>query len=303
VQVILVGDFLQLPPVATEDELEILRSLGYRSQFAFSARALDHAPVQPVELEYVFRQGEMAFIDVLARIRTGQDLDEAVQILNRRCTGPHRHGAEPILLTPTRAAADRYNWAGLNQISGPVAVFDARIEGKLNINKSRLPVPERVELKVGARVMAAKNDSGHRWVNGSLGTVTAIDADDVTVRFDRTKDEHRVGRAVWEKVTQKWDERRQRIISSRIAAYTQVPLVPAWAITIHKAQGLTLDDVRIDLGYGAWAPGQVYVALSRARTLDGLSLTRKIRAGEVKVDPILLDFVNWLRREIASPQD
>jgi ATP-dependent DNA helicase PIF1 len=295
VQVVLVGDFLQLPPVTKLEEWSILQALKYRSPYAFSAHVLDNVPVKVVELEKVHRQSEVEFIDILARIRSGGDMGIAVRTLNERCMGSHRADAKPILLTPTRAAAERYNREGLEMIPTPSVFFDARIEGDLHVQHDQLPVPERLELKVGARVMAAKNDPAHRWVNGSLGTVSSLGRDDVGIKFDHDVNECRVGRAVWEKQRQEWDVGNQRIRSVRVAAYSQLPLVPAWAITIHKAQGLSLDDVRIDLGHGAFASGQVYVALSRAKTLRGLSLTREIRIAEVKTDPMLLDFIGWLR--------
>jgi ATP-dependent DNA helicase PIF1 len=295
VQVVLVGDFLQLPPVAKAEEFGLLQGLGYRSPHLFSSRVLENAPVSVIEFDQVHRQSETEFVELLAKIRMGDDLEDAVGILNERCARPHRERAKPILLTPTRAAAEHYNQGGLDAIPDEPVAFDAKIEGTLNIQTDQLPVPERLELKVGARVMAAKNDPGRRWVNGSLGTVTSLGEDDVGVLFDHDPNEYRIGRAVWEKQRQEWDDTRQRIKSKRVAAYSQIPLLPAWAITIHKSQGLSLDDVRVDLGRGAFASGQVYVALSRAKTLSGLSLTRKIRAGEIKTDLMLLEFVGWLR--------
>lgn len=294
VQVVLVGDFLQLPPVVQQDDLPILHGLGYRSPFAFSARALSNEQFVPVELTRVYRQDDQAFIDTLATIRAGQGVDEALNFINSRCARPHRQGREPILLTPTRAAADRYNRDGMDRLPGASTLYEARIEGQLDIAKDRLPAPERLELKVGARVMAVKNDLGHRWVNGSLGTVTGLQRDHAMVRFDRDGNQYQVERAIWEKVRQVWDDEHKCIRSTRVAAYTQLPLTPAWAVTIHKAQGLSLDDVRVDLGHGAFASGHVYVALSRARTLDGLSLTRPIKAAEVKLDPMLRDLSTWL---------
>ena len=296
VQVVLVGDFLQLPPVVERDHLPILQALGYENPFAFSAKVLNQVGVETIELDHVYRQEEQAFVDILAKLRTGEDVEEAVRRLNERCVKPHRADATPILLTPTRAAAERYNRDGLERIAGPGVEYAARIDGKLEVAQDRLPVPERLELKVGARVMAVRNDLSKRWVNGSLGTVTALEPERVLVQFDHEPVSHAVERASWEKVRQEWNDASQSIASTTLAAYSQIPLLPAWAITIHKAQGLSLDDVRLDLGRGAFASGQLYVALSRARTLDGLSLTRMIRPNDVMVDSMLLDFVRWLRK-------
>ena len=296
VQVVLVGDFLQLSPVVERNDLPILQGLGYASPFAFSARVLTDAAVDVIEFEHVYRQEEQAFIDLLAKIRTGEDVEEAVRQLNERCVGPHRAGITPILLTPTRAAADRYNQEGMERIESPVVIYAATVEGTLGVDGDRLPVPAQLPLKVGARVMAVKNDSLKRWVNGSLGTVVATEPNRVAVRFDGDGKTHPVEPVAWEKIRQDWDEANQSITATSVAAYTQIPLLPAWSVTVHKAQGLSLDDVRLDLGRGAFASGQVYVALSRARTLDGLSLTRPINPSDVKVDPALLDFTRWLRK-------
>jgi ATP-dependent DNA helicase PIF1 len=151
--------------------------------------------------------------------------------------------------------------------------------------------------------MAVKNDAGGRFVNGSLGTVTALSEDGATVAFDRGRGEHLVSPVAWEKVRQQWNEKTRRIDTEVVGAYRQIPLIPAWAVTIHKAQGLTLDDVRIDLGSGAFAPGQVYVALSRVRSMAGLSFARPLRPGDIRVDAMLVDFMRWAQLEGApGPQ-
>src|SRR3954453_18202336 len=295
VQVVMVGDFLQLPPVVENDHRPLLHGLGYRTPYAFSARVLENVLVTTVSLEHVYRQDERDFIDILSQIRMGEGLPDAVTFLNERCVGPHRATAQPLLLTPTKAAAERYNQRGLNALSADPVIFRAEITGRLEIDRDRLPVPERLELRVGARVMAMKNDPEGRWYNGSLGTVKSIDEGGVSVRFDRSGNEYLVSRAEWTKVRQEWNEESQSIENRQAGAYWQIPLIPAWAITIHKAQDLTLDDVRLDFGSGAFAAGQVYVALSRVRTLAGLSLARPLRPTEVQADPMLLGFMEWVQ--------
>lgn len=294
VQVIMVGDFLQLPPVVEQEHRPLLHALGYRSPFSFSAHVLQNAPVSVVSLEQVHRQEEQEFIELLGRIRTGESANEVVNVLNARCHGQHRAGVTPLLLTPTRAAADRYNRAGLAALPGEPCYFHAEITGKLEIDKDRLPVPEHLQLRVGARVMAAKNDSQGRWINGSLGTVSRLEPKCAYVKFDRSNEEHPVTAASWEKVRQIWNHAENKIENQVIGAYKQLPLLPAWAITIHKAQGLTLDDVRIDLGHGAFESGQVYVALSRVRTIAGLSFARPLREADLKANPMVVEFMEWL---------
>src|SRR3954447_3825482 len=293
VQVVMVGDFLQLPPVVESGHRPLLHGLGYHTPYAFSAHALEHVPVTTVSLELVYRQDQRDFINILSQIRVGEGIPEAVTLLNKRCVGPHLSAAQPLLFTSTKAAAERYNHSGLNALSSDPVVFKAEITGRLEIDRDRLPVPEHLELRVGARVMAVKNDPEGCWYNGSLGTVKRIEEGEVFVCFDRSGEEHLVSGAEWTKVRQEWNEESQTIENQQIGAYRQIPLIPAWAITIHKAQGLTLDDVRLDLGSGAFAPGQVYVALSRVRTLAGLSLARPLRSTEVQADPMLLGFMEW----------
>jgi ATP-dependent DNA helicase PIF1 len=146
-----------------------------------------------------------------------------------------------------------------------------------------------------------RNDPGGRFVNGTLGTVTRFDDDGgVFVQFDRRRDEDLVVPVTWEKIRQQWNEAESRIENQVVGTYKQIPLIHAWAVTIHKAQGLTLDDVRVDLGSGAFAPGQVYVALSRVRTLDGLSFARPLRASDVRADPVLVAFTKWVRDQSAA---
>ncbi len=288
VQVMMVGDFLQLPPVVRDDDRAILRQLGYETPFAFSARVFRNMQVTRVSLDHVFRQNEKDFIDILGKIRSGQDLGQTVQFINQLCHRPHREGVTPLLLTSTLAAAERYNREGLERLKDQPSIFAAETKGKTE----GLQIPQPLELKPGARVMATRNDPERRWINGSLGTVTRIIGDDVHVRFDRADEEYHVEPVKWEKIRQVWNAAENKIENEVIGAFEQLPLMHAWAITIHKAQGLTLDDVRIDFGAGAFAPGQVYVALSRVRTLDGLSLTRPLRTGDLMVDPLLQAFIN-----------
>jgi ATP-dependent DNA helicase PIF1 len=301
VQIVMVGDFLQLPPVVQEQDWPMLEGLGYRAPYAFNAHALQSLPVETVTLDRVWRQGESDFVDILGCIRSREGIAEALEQLNARCAGPHRDGVKPLLLTPTRAAAERYNHQGLAALGNARAGFRATYERDFAIGAVNLPVPEYIELAAGARVMAVRNDPGGRFVNGTLGTVTRLDTDGVFVQFDRRRDEDLVEPVTWEKVRQRWNEAESRIESEVVGTYRQIPLIHAWAVTIHKAQGLTLDDVRVDLGAGAFAPGQVYVALSRVRTIAGLSFARPLRPSDVRADPVLIAFTKWAQAQAGAP--
>ncbi len=286
VQVVMVGDFLQLPPVVQGHDWPLLEGLGYEAPYAFNAHVLKEMPARTVTLDHVWRQDEQDFVDILGHIRSRDEVADALAALNGRCVGPHRGGVQPLLLTPTRAAAERHNRDGLTALGAAPVGFHAVIERDFALGAANLPVPEYLELAAGTRVMAVRNDPQGRFVNGSLGTVTRVAPEGAFVLFDRRPNELLVPAATWEKVRQQWNETTQRIENEVVGTYRQLPLIHAWAVTIHKAQGLTLDDVRVDLGAGAFAPGQVYVALSRVRTMAGLSFARPLRPADVKAGPI-----------------
>ena len=283
VQLLLVGDFLQLPPVVSREEGEMLERLRYELEFAFAAHAMKHANQRWYELEQVHRQADPLFVECLGNIRIGEDLRTTVTILNERCYRPHRPGYEPIVLCPTNARADEYSRIALEKVEGGERVFDCQISGKFTPGKDKLPAPEFLRLKKGTRVMAVKNDIGKQWVNGSLGTVTELGSDHVGVLFDDGTN-CRVDYETWEKVEYRWNSCAERIEHAVVGTFTQIPLTPASALTIHKAQGLTLNDVRVDLDGGTFSPGHAYVALSRTRSLEGLSLQRPLRVQDVRLD-------------------
>ncbi len=294
-RMLFVGDFYQLPPVAPRGEAQMLHQMGYESPFAYSAHVFREEPLAVYSLTQVYRQNEPEFLDILSDIRSGQDVEYALERLNNRCAGPHREGVTPLLLTGTNATAARYNQEGLAQIDLPSLHFEGRTKGKFNINTDRLGAPPLLELKMGARVMALKNDMKRRWVNGSIGTVKALEPGKVTVEFDNGKTGV-IEPDDWDTIRYAWDEAANAPKAEVIGSYSQIPLSLAWAVTIHKAQGLTLDDVRVDLERGAFAAGQAYVALSRSRTLDGLSLTRPLGPRDIMVEESHEDALRRLNR-------
>ncbi|MBB6307332.1 ATP-dependent DNA helicase [Xanthobacter tagetidis] len=283
VQMVLVGDFLQLPPVVPMAEQEMLGRMGYEGPFAFQSKALAEQETDGVPFTHVHRQTDRGFIAMLDALRRGRGAREAAEALNAACVRPHRDGAQPVLLTPTNARADAYNARGLAALPGEGRAFGGLVKGEFGLDGDRLPVPEQLVLKPGARVMALRNDPARRWVNGSVGTVLGLGAHSAVVKLD-TGPIVEIEAFTWERIRYGWDEPSGRLETQVVGTFTQLPLAPAWALTMHKAQGLTLDDVRIDFGDGAFAPGQAYVALSRARSLEGLSLVREIRGTDVRVN-------------------
>lgn len=292
--VLFFGDFLQLPPIVPNQDAEILYQMGYRAPYALNAHVFKNASPHFMGLNKVYRQKDEDFLALLSNIRTGAYLDQTLEVLNEECAGPHRAGHVPILLTGTNATANRYNRDEMTKLSEKAALFTAKSVGKFDAAKLRPPAPEKLELKIGARVIALRNDQTRRWVNGSLGTVTRLSSDSVHVQFDHRDYPLEIKKMVWENIKYTWDQKTEQVKSDVIGAYTQIPLGLAWAMTIHKAQGLTLDDVRIDLEGGSFSSGQTYVALSRARTLAGLSFSQNLRAKDIIVD---YNLINWLTQE------
>ena len=179
----------------------------------------------------------------------------------------------------------------MNALPGPTYTYTGIFQGQFNQGTDNLlPVPLRLELKVGARVIMVKNDPGHQWVNGSLATVTRAEPNCLWVLLDGKPNECTVERVHWDKIEYRWNVAENRIVPEVVGSYTQMPLKAAWAITIHKAQGLTLENIRVDLQTGAFASGQTYVALSRAKSLAGLSLAHPLAVADVLVDQFLLNF-------------
>jgi ATP-dependent DNA helicase PIF1 len=299
VQMLFVGDFFQLPPVTRGEEWEIMAQAGYETPFAFSARVFREVEVEAHELTVVRRQTDHHFVGLLRQIRDGDDIEEAVEEINKVCVRPPDEGAAPIRLCATNAVADRYNERGLAALQSPAVSFNAKLEGDLGPaggSVDRFPSPTTLVLKEGARVMFTRNDTEERWVNGTLGTVTDINEKRVMVTIDGREGEVEVKPVSWERMRYQWDETTKSLGAETIGKFTQVPLTWAWAVTIHKAQGLTLDAVEIDLGSGAFAAGQTYVALSRARSMAGLRLARPLRPSDVSVDYRVADGVSMLRR-------
>ena len=286
VQVVLVGDLAQLPPVVQGAEAEYLEAT-YGGPFFFHPASFRDAGFSLVELEQVFRQTDEYFIDILNAVRDGDlSSDEAAE-LNERVTG--RSGLEAslshVVLTSTNEAAWRINQARLEGLRTPGRAFEAKVEGQFD--PRLFPAEEPLTLKLGARVMLTRNDPQGRWVNGTLGEIEGFDDKAVRVRIGDTT--HAVEAQKWERNAYAFDPEKQALTKTTAGSFTQYPLRLAWAMTIHKAQGLTLDKVYLDLARRLFAHGQAYVALSRARSLEGLELSRPLTPGDIISDPRIFD--------------
>ena len=283
VRLALFGDLHQLPPVVNDAEVAEHLESTYGGPFFFSLPTLrEGAGTALIELSQVFRQKDEALLAVLNKIREGEaDADDLAPLDAR--VHPIRTLAEGepyVILTPTNAAAGRINLAYLNALPGAPLPYKATTAGEFN--QSANPTDETLMLKRGAKVMLLRNDPDRRWVNGTIARISRLEEGRVWVEVDR--EEHEVERASWESRRYAYDKAAEKIVETVAGTFTQFPLRLAWALTIHKSQGLTLDKVYIDLGRGTFAHGQAYVALSRCRTLEGLALARQLRPSDILFD-------------------
>jgi YD repeat-containing protein len=289
VPVLFVGDLFQLPPIVATPEERVYFSHRYRCRFFFSADVFRDVQVQPVQLTRVFRQCDREFVGALNHIRVGTDYREAVAMLNRQCFRDRSGEPEGVYLVPTNQMARTINSRELDRLLGTVRLYEATVTGTVPANKWRLPAPDRLELKVGAKVMFVRNHKPD-WINGDIGTVVGLEDDHIRIRKDASDNVVTVGEETWQKLKYTYDYATRRIEREVVGTYKQFPVTLGWAVTVHKSQGLTLERMVLDLGGGAFAEGQTYVALSRARTVDGLRLIRPITMHDVKVDPMVLHF-------------
>lgn len=298
-RLVMFGDLHQLPPVVQEGDVAHFLEEEHGGPFFFSVDALmDGAGTALLELDRVFRQTDEALIGALNAIRDGQATDESLRLLNSRVK-PIRTLAEGepyVILTPTNAAARRINSAYLDALPGDPARFTASVTGDFNDNVQ--PADPALDLKTGAKVMLLRNDPDRRWVNGTIARVSRLTEKQVWITVGGR--EHEVERVSWENRRYAFDQASEKIVENVAGTFKQFPLRLAWALTIHKAQGLTLDKVYVDLGRGAFAHGQAYVALSRCRTLDGLAMARPLAQADVIFDDRALGYRDRFAR-LQSP--
>ena len=290
--VVMVGDLFQLPPVIEEKTRELFKSV-YGSAKFYHARSLKTTDYCAIELTRTYRQTEQDFVQLLCNIREGHDLEPSIEQLNQQCLVSHIPPQGAVWLSPRNAEVEHKNQAELRQIDAPVFSFEGELEGEFK--PDRLPSPLHLQLKQGAQVMFTQNDPKRRWYNGTVATVSALSAQAIEVTLQRSGETVQVEQVKWPEYHYQWNAAKQEIERIEVGSYTQFPLVLAWAMTIHKSQGRTIDKVHLELGKGAFETGQTYVALSRCRTLQGLSFSRPLQRHDILVDTESVDFYHKLR--------
>ena len=290
INVLACGDLFQLPPVVKQhEEKEIYDK--YNSIYFFDSLSYQEVKNKRYfQLDKSFRQeDDESFFELLNNIRLGNDLDNTINKINSQCFDPTLESDAYMTLTSRKNRAEELNNHKLTYLDSPEELIKSKEFGELNEND--LPAPRELKIKQGASVMFIKNDSEGRWVNGTLGTVIeCLDKKKKCIKVKINSKTHRVEREEWNKVKFTYDDDSDEVLEEVVSSFKQFPIKLGWAVTIHKSQGLTLDSCSVDLGTGAFATGQAYVALSRCRNLNSLHLQRELKISDALVDPDIQDF-------------
>jgi energy-coupling factor transporter ATP-binding protein EcfA2 len=297
-QLIFFGDVFQLEPVTNNSEIEQLLFSGfYESPYFFSAEVFKKVHLHCIDLKKIYRQSDEGFINILNNIRTNSVTETDFETLNNR----YNHSQQPtedftVTLATTNYIAGSINDQELRKIDKPVFEYRGEIEGEFN--EKNLPTDYCLQLKEGAQLVFIKNHPAGKWVNGTIAKIHCLDKDKIEVMLNNG-DIEEITPASWEHKRYVWDQKNKRVSSQVLGTYKQYPVKLAWAITIHKSQGLTFDKVVIELGRGTFAHGQLYVALSRCRSIEGITLMSRITQKDLIVDSRVLKFArNFMSEEI-----
>ena len=297
-QVLLVGDVYQLEPVVKSDEREILNRF-YPTPYFFSARVFNEMELVSIELTKVYRQSDPVFVNVLDHIRNNTATAADLQLLNTRYD-THIEESESdmyITLATRRDVVNYINEKKLAELPGDAVTLEGEIKGEFP--ESSLPTQMELEVKPGTQIIFIKNDPDKRWVNGTIGTISGIDEEDTLYIITEDGREFDVKKDKWSNIRYRYNEQEKKIEEEELGVFIQYPIRLAWAITIHKSQGLTFSRVVIDFSGGVFAGGQAYVALSRCTSLDGIQLKKQISRGDIFVRPEIVNFAQRFNNQQA----
>ena len=290
VQVIVFGDLFQLPPVVNMDESSLLERIYPNGQFFFHSNIFQDAQFKTLELQSIYRQTDDHFIYLLNAVRDGSITNSQIDNLNDSLVENFEMDEGKIILTTTNARASGINQNYLKQLSSEEFSYRAQATGQFY--KELFPTDEVLKLKKGAQVIMIKNDPEKRWVNGSIGTIHDIAEKKIKVKINHKI--YEVKKEKWDRIQYSYDDDQQEVLENVTGSFKQYPMRLAWAITIHKSQGQTFEKVIIDMSQGSFAPGQLYVALSRCINLEGIELLRPLKKSDVIVNKQLIGFQDRL---------
>ena len=291
-QVVFVGDLFQLPPVykqGTADE-DMLRDLyGNGTPYFYKAYALKRMNLPKIEFQKVYRQKDQPLLDILDRMRLGENIQADFEIINEHVSSDDKVGDYSVTLTAYNRIAESINEMRLDEIEAEEYCYEGDLEGKFKMQDA--PVPVNLKLKVGAQVIFCRNDYPRGVVNGTIAIVSKLTDDQIVVVLE-DGEKVNVEKMAWESKESVYNEEARKVESKVVGRFTQYPLKLAWAITIHKSQGMTFDRMHFDLRRGTFAPGQAYVAISRMRSLEGLTLSNKLYSYHIKQNAEIRAFAN-----------
>lgn len=301
-QIIFVGDLFQLPPVVrkgTVDDEMLCDLYGVGTPFFYKANVLKRMNLPKIEFKKVYRQTDNTFIEILNKMRIGEVGHTELEILNNHVSSSDDMGDYSVILAGFNKKAERINEIKLNALKGDEMVYNGVKTDEFK--SGDCPAPEHLRLKIGAQVIFCKNDYSAKCANGTIAKVICLDDDVIQVQLENGN-KVRVVRTTWESYERIYNRETHRIESKVVGSYSQFPLKLAWAITIHRSQGMTFDRMHFDLSWGTFAAGQAYVAISRMRSLAGLSLSNPLMAHHVTVNPEIRAFSNSFN-DIVMIQD
>ena len=295
-QIIFVGDMFQLPPVVKQGaEHDLMRDLYHTEDFFFyKADVIKRMRMVKIEFQKVYRQEDQDFLRILENVRLNKMTPEDMMHLNERVCMPKKEDGTVITLASRNCTADAINQQQLSEIDSEEYTYEGTVTGKFE--EKRFPVDKTLKLKVGAQVMFTRNDPHKRWVNGTIGTVSKLTKDEIKVTTDGGET-YVVPNCSWDSYSYEYDKEERKMKKELLGTFTQYPLRLAWAITVHKSQGMTFDKLYLDLSRGMFAAGQLYVALSRVRSLGGLYLSRPIIPQYAHTSREVLSYANGYNDE------
>jgi ATP-dependent exoDNAse (exonuclease V) alpha subunit len=313
VQMVFIGDMYQLPPVIDKNQKIKITYNGktvfvgtiydyfqrkYGGQYFFNSNAFKKADFKYSVLNTIFRQkDDNKFMDILNAIREKNITEELLKQLNERYYERlDDTNDKEIMLCTTNNTVNDINKKKMNELKTKPFLYEAIVTGIFEMEIKEYPVEKDLILKENAQVMMIKNDKDGNWVNGSIGMIKKLTNDQIDVEIHGTI--FTINQETWEAIDYEYDEKNDKLNTNIVGTYSQYPLKPAWAITIHKSQGKTFEKIIIDLGQGAFAHGQTYVALSRCKTLNGIRLKKQIKRKDIILDDKVISFINEMNKKI-----